>query len=59
MLLRLGGAGEGAPAPAGAAALGRWMFGDWAVVTELLSLLLIAGMIGVRVLRRRQKGGRP
>jgi len=35
------------------------MFGDWAVVTELLSLLLIAGMIGVRVLRRRQKGGRP
>jgi NADH:ubiquinone oxidoreductase subunit 6 (subunit J) len=33
------------------------MFGDWAVVTELVSLLLIAGMIGVRVLGRR-KGGR-
>jgi NADH-quinone oxidoreductase subunit J len=58
MVLRLGGGAEGTPAPAGARDLGLLMFGDWAVVTELVSLLLIAGMIGVRVLGRR-KGGRP
>lgn len=42
------------PAPqTGPVALGVMMFGDWALVTELISILLIAGMIGVRVVGRR------
>lgn len=43
----------GAPAPATAAALGSLMFGPWAVVTELATLLLLAGMIAVRHIGRR------
>lgn len=45
---------EGASGETGVAALGALMFGPWAVATELLSLLLIAGMIGVRALWRRR-----
>lgn len=44
----------GAPAPASIRALGLLLFGEWALVTELVSLLLIAGMIGVRHLGRRR-----
>lgn len=49
------------PGPAGGTdepgplALGLLLFGDWAVATELVSLLLIAAMIGVRVLARRRR----
>lgn len=55
MVAGLGGGGAGAPAPSGAAALGLLMFGDWAVATELVSLLLIAGLIGVRALGRKAR----
>lgn len=53
----LGGAetAPGTPAPVTAQALGLTMFGSWAVATELVSLLLIAGLIGVRVLGRRAR----
>ena len=56
MLVGLGGTGPATPAATGAADVGLLMFGDWAVATELVSLLLIAGMIGVRVLGRRKRG---
>jgi len=45
---------EGGEAPVGAKALGALFFGPWAVVTELVSLLLIAAIIGVRVIGRRR-----
>ena len=56
VLVGLGGAETApvTPAPVTAQALGLTMFGSWAVATELVSLLLIAGMIGVRVLSRRR-----
>ncbi len=56
MLIGLGGTAPATPGQTGAADVGRLMFGDWAVATELVSLLLIAGMIGVRVLGRRKRG---
>jgi len=51
-------------------ALGALLFGPWAVVVELASSLLLAGLIGVRHLGRRSgrrdrlapnrlRGGRP
>ncbi|GAA5070722.1 NADH-quinone oxidoreductase subunit J [Roseibacterium beibuensis] len=48
-----GAMGEGDPAPALASDLGLLMFGDWSAVTELITLLLIAGMLGVRHLGRK------
>jgi NADH-quinone oxidoreductase subunit J len=54
ILVGLGRGGPGTPGPAGAAELGLLMFGNWAVATELVSLLLIAGMIGVRALGRKR-----
>jgi NADH-quinone oxidoreductase subunit J len=55
--LLVGLAGDGvAPATSGnigAGALGGLLFGRWALVTELVSLLLVAAMIGVRLLGRR------
>lgn len=47
-----GAMGAGAPSPAPADELGLLLFGEWAVVTELVTLLLIAGMLGVRHLGR-------
>jgi len=47
-----GSVGTGTPAPARADDLGLLMFGDWSVATELVALLLIAGMLGVRHLGR-------
>jgi NADH-quinone oxidoreductase subunit J len=44
--------GAGDPAPARTEDLGLLMFGDWSVATELMTLLLIAGMLGVRHLGR-------
>ncbi len=57
MLIGLGGAEEGTPGGVGAAELGLLMFGEWAVATELVSLLLIAGLIGVRALSRKGRDG--
>lgn len=53
--LLLGHGTPGAPAPSGAAELGLLMFGDWAVATELATLLLLAGLMGVRLLGRRPR----
>jgi len=55
ILFGIGGGemGAGQPAPAPARDLGLLMFGDWGVATELVALLLIAGMLGVRHLGRR------
>jgi len=54
ILFGIGGAtvGDGTPAPTRATDLGLLMFGDWSVATELVALLLIAGMLGVRHLGR-------
>jgi NADH-quinone oxidoreductase subunit J len=54
ILFGIGGGdmGAGTPAPARAEDLGLLMFGDWGVATELVALLLIAGMLGVRHLGR-------
>jgi NADH-quinone oxidoreductase subunit J len=57
MLIGLGGGAPGTPAGVGPAELGLLMFGDWAVATELVSLLLIAGLIGVRALGRTRRRG--
>jgi NADH-quinone oxidoreductase subunit J len=57
MLIGLGGTAEGTPGGVGASDLGLLMFGDWAVATELVSLLLLAGMIGVRALSRKRRQG--
>lgn len=42
----------GTPASTGARDLGILLFGPWAVAVELVSLLLLAGLIGVRHLGR-------
>jgi len=54
ILFGIGGGpmGEGAPAAADTRELGLLLFGDWGVATELVALMLIAGMIGVRHLGR-------
>jgi NADH-quinone oxidoreductase subunit J len=54
-LFGLGGAAPGAPAPVSAQAVGRLLFGPWALAVELASLLLLAGLIGVRHLGRRDR----
>lgn len=43
-----------APVPTTARDLGLLLFGPWAIVTELASLLLLAGLLGVRHLARRR-----
>lgn len=53
--LTLGAAVEGAPAAVSTKALGLLMFGEWAVITELASLLLLASLMGVRHLGRRRR----
>lgn len=54
------GEGPDAVAPVDARAVGLLLFGPWAVVVELASLLLLAGLIGVRHLgRRERRGARP
>ena len=56
-LVGLGGrAGPVAPDAVPVQAIGRLLFGPWALVIELASALLLAGLIGARHLGRR--GGR-
>lgn len=54
-LTALTGVDEGAATPAatGARTLGLLLFGPWAVAVELVSLLLLAGLLAVRHLARR------
>ncbi|AHM02481.1 NADH-ubiquinone oxidoreductase chain J [Roseibacterium elongatum DSM 19469] len=54
ILFGIGGGqmGDGAPAPVRTEDLGLLLFGEWSAVTELITLLLIAGMLGVRHLGR-------
>jgi len=47
------GAGPGTVVEIAPRDLGLLLFGPWAVVTELASLLLLAGLLGVRHLARR------
>lgn len=47
------GLASGTPAAISARELGLLLFGPWAVVVELASLLLLAALIGVRHLSRR------
>ena len=51
--LGFGEADPGTPAAVGAREVGLLMFGDWAVLTELVTLLLLAALIGVHHLGRR------
>ena len=37
--------------------VGRLLFGPWALVIELASLLLLAGLIGVRHIGRSERRG--
>jgi NADH-quinone oxidoreductase subunit J len=53
-----------APVAIGPAALGGLLFGPWAVAVELVSILLLAGLLGVRHVGRRlgpmaDEGDRP
>ncbi|WP_448580513.1 NADH-quinone oxidoreductase subunit J [Thermaurantiacus sp.] len=43
-----------APAPASAEAVGKLLFGPWAVAVELASLLLLVALLGARGLLRRE-----
>ncbi|ABD06065.1 NADH-ubiquinone/plastoquinone oxidoreductase, chain 6 [Rhodopseudomonas palustris HaA2] len=54
-------AGNTAAAPVSAQQVGRLLFGPWALAVELASLLLLAGLVGVRHIGRsdRSPGGRP
>jgi NADH-quinone oxidoreductase subunit J len=54
ILFGIGGSemGAGTPAPTLAEDLGLLMFGEWSVATELVALMLIAGMLGMRHLGR-------
>jgi NADH-quinone oxidoreductase subunit J len=54
-LFGLGGVAPGAPAPVPAQAVGLLLFGPWALTVELASFLLLAGLIGVRHLGRRDR----
>jgi NADH-quinone oxidoreductase subunit J len=45
----------GTPAPVSAQAVGRLLFGPWAIAVELASLLLLAGLIGVRHIGRNDR----
>lgn len=53
-------AANSAAAPVSAQQVGRLLFGPWALVIELASLLLLAGLIGVRHIGRgdRTQGSR-
>jgi NADH-quinone oxidoreductase subunit J len=54
------GLGDGAPgqaAPVSAKTVGVLLFGPWALAIELASFLLLAGLIGVRHLGRRDRDG--
>ena len=53
-------ASPGAPAPVPLRELGMLLFGPWAVTVELVSLMLLAAVIGVRHLgRSRRAAGEP
>jgi NADH-quinone oxidoreductase subunit J len=54
-LFGLGEVAAGAPAPVLARAVGQLLFGPWALAIELASFLLLAGLIGVRHLGRRDR----
>jgi NADH-quinone oxidoreductase subunit J len=54
-LLGLGAIAPGAAVPVSAQAVGRLLFGPWALAVELASFLLLAGLIGVRHLGRRDR----
>jgi NADH-quinone oxidoreductase subunit J len=58
---QFGIAADTAAAPVSAQQVGRLLFGPWAVAIELASLLLLAGLIGVRHIGRsdRISGKRP
>jgi NADH-quinone oxidoreductase subunit J len=45
----------GTPAPVSAREVGRLLFGPWALAIELASLLLLAGLIGVRHIGRSDR----
>lgn len=51
-----GAAGDGAPQPVPARALGALLFGPWALAIEAASAMLIAALLGARHLARREGG---
>ncbi|NVN87984.1 MAG: NADH-quinone oxidoreductase subunit J [Rhodopseudomonas sp.] len=54
-LFGLGEVAPGIAAPVSAQAVGRLLFGPWALAIELASLLLLAGLIGVRHIGRSDR----
>ena len=52
---RIGLAADTVAAPVSAQDVGRLLFGPWAVAIELASLLLLAGLIGVRHIGRSDR----
>ena len=54
LTLGLGGAPEEDPQAVSAQSLGATLFGDWAAAVELASFLLLAGLLGVRHLARKE-----
>ncbi|NEW88814.1 NADH-quinone oxidoreductase subunit J [Rhodopseudomonas sp. WA056] len=48
----------GQPAPVSAQEVGKLLFGRWALAVELASLLLLAGLIGVRHIGRSDRSPR-
>ncbi|UYO43877.1 NADH-quinone oxidoreductase subunit J [Rhodopseudomonas palustris] len=48
----------GQPAPVSAQEVGKLLFGPWALAVELASLLLLAGLIGVRHIGRSDRSPR-